>query len=118
MCFIIRITYGGDSNEYTQYAIFSIEKKITLNFPKSAAMGVFSKGLKNEFETAVINEYSVFELLKFYWIFYDVGRYFETSVFELSRVDCTDRIYSAIRQGFSPSRMTTYNLISPMLLWL
>ena len=29
-------------------------------------MGFFSKGLKNEFETAVANEPSVFEPLKFY----------------------------------------------------
>ena len=29
-------------------------------------MGLFSKGLKNEFETAVVNEPSVFEPLKFY----------------------------------------------------
>ena len=29
-------------------------------------MGFFSKGLKNEFETAVVNEPSVFEPLKFY----------------------------------------------------
>ena len=28
--------------------------------------GIFSKGLKNEFETAVVNEPSVFEPLKFY----------------------------------------------------
>ena len=40
---------------------FSIQnKKITINHPKSAA-----KGLKNEFETAVVNEPSVFEPLKF-----------------------------------------------------
>ena len=44
----------GDSNEYTQYTIFSIKEKIVLNLPKSAAMG-FLKGLKNEFETAVVN---------------------------------------------------------------
>ena len=31
-------------------------------------MGFFSKGLKNEFETAVVNEPSAFELLKFYCI--------------------------------------------------
>ena len=31
-------------------------------------MGFFSKGLKNEFETAVVNEPSVFEPLKFYCI--------------------------------------------------
>ena len=49
---------------------FSIYKKkeITLNHPKSAAMGFFSKGPKNEFETAVVNEPSVFEPLKFYCI--------------------------------------------------
>ena len=33
----------GDSNEYTQYTIFSIKKKITLNYPKSAAMGFFPR---------------------------------------------------------------------------
>ena len=45
-----------------------IIKKITLNYLKSAAMGFFSKGLKNEFETAEVNEPSVFEPLKFYCI--------------------------------------------------
>ena len=58
----------GDSNEYTQYTIFNIKKKITLNYPKSAAMGFCSKGLENEFETAMVNEPSVFEPLKFYCI--------------------------------------------------
>ena len=52
--------------EYTQYTIFNIKMKITLNYPKSAAMGFCAKGLKNKFETAVVNEPSVFELLKFY----------------------------------------------------
>ena len=32
----------------------------------SAAMGFFPKELKNEFETAVVNEPSVFEPMKFY----------------------------------------------------
>ena len=32
----------GDSNEYTQYTVFNIKKKITLNYPKSAAKGFFS----------------------------------------------------------------------------
>ena len=36
-------------------------------------MGFFSKGLKNEFETAVVNEPSVFEPLKFYCIVFDVS---------------------------------------------
>ena len=48
---------------------FSIEKKkIKLNYPKLAVMGFFLKGLKNEFESAVVNEPSVFEPLKFYRI--------------------------------------------------
>ena len=57
--------HRGDSNEYTQYTIFNMNKKNTLNYPKSAAMGFFSKGLKDEFERAVVNEPSVFEPLKF-----------------------------------------------------
>ena len=47
---------------------FIIKKKITTDYPKSAARGFYSKGLKKEFETAVINETSVFEPLKFYCI--------------------------------------------------
>ena len=31
----------GDSNEYTQHTNFNKKKKITLNYPKSAAMGFF-----------------------------------------------------------------------------
>ena len=58
----------GDSNDYTQYTIFNTNKKNTLNYPKSAAMGFFPKGLKNELETAVVKEPTVFEPLKFYYI--------------------------------------------------
>ena len=36
------------------------KKKICITYPRSAAMGFFYKGLKNEFETAVVNEPSVF----------------------------------------------------------
>ena len=64
--FSLESPHGGDSNEYTQYIIFNIKTKVTLKYPKSAAMGFFSKGLKNEFETAVVNEPSVFEPLKVY----------------------------------------------------
>ena len=66
--FSLESPHQGDSNEYAQYTIFNIKKKITLNYPKSAAMGICSNGLKNEFETAMINEPSVFEPLKFYCI--------------------------------------------------
>ena len=47
----------------------TITQKNTLNYPRSAAMR-FSKGLKDEFEKAVVNESSVFEPLKFYCIIY------------------------------------------------
>ena len=47
-----------------------MSKKNTLNYPKSAAMGFLSKGLMNEFETAVVYEPSVFEPLKLYCIRY------------------------------------------------
>ena len=40
--------------------------EITLKYLKSEAMGFFSKGLKNEFKTSVVNEPSVVEPLKFY----------------------------------------------------
>ena len=36
--FSVESPLRGDSNKYTQYTIFSIKKKITLNYPKSAAM--------------------------------------------------------------------------------
>ena len=64
--FTLESPHRGDSNEYTQYTIFNMNKKNTLNYPKSAAMGFFTKGLKNEFETDVVNEPSVFEPLKFH----------------------------------------------------
>ena len=66
--FSLESPHRGDSNEYTQFIIFNIKKKIALNFPKSAAMVFVSKELKNEFERAVVNEPSVFEPLKFYCI--------------------------------------------------
>ena len=63
MCcgFSLKLPHRGDSNKDTQYTIFNIKRKLPLiiqNF----------KGLKNEFETAVVNELSVFEPLKVYCI--------------------------------------------------
>ena len=57
--FSLESPHRGDSNEYTQYTVFNIKKKITQNYLKSTAMGFFSKELKNEFETAVVNDPSV-----------------------------------------------------------
>ena len=66
--FSLKSPHRGDSNEYTQYTIFNIKKKITLNFSKSSAVEFFFKGLKSEFEKAVVNDPSVFEPLKFFCI--------------------------------------------------
>ena len=48
--------HRGDSNEYTQHVIINIKEHLIAS----------SQGLKNEFETTVVNEPSVFEPLKFY----------------------------------------------------
>ena len=69
--FSLESPHRGDSNEYTQHAIININKKITLSYPKYnnvCSYGIFSLGLKNEIEIAVVNEPSVFEPLKFYCI--------------------------------------------------
>ena len=39
--FSLELPQRGDSNEYTQYTIFNMKKKITLNYPRSATMGFF-----------------------------------------------------------------------------
>ena len=71
----------GDSNEYTQYTIFQFERKNLPKLPQICNYGICSKGLKNEFETAVVNEPSVFEPLKFYCIFFQLY----SLIFKLSK---------------------------------
>ena len=41
--FSLESPHGGDSYEYTQYTIVNINKKDTINYPKSAAMGFFPR---------------------------------------------------------------------------
>ena len=41
--FSLELPHRGNSNEYTQCAIFNIKKKITLNYSESAAMGFFPR---------------------------------------------------------------------------
>ena len=56
----------GDSDEYTQYTISQYKQE---NHPKLSQIcnyGICSKGQKNKFETAVVNEPSVFAPLKSY----------------------------------------------------
>ena len=41
--FSLESPHGGDSNEYTQYTMFNLKRKIDLNYLRSAAMGFFPK---------------------------------------------------------------------------
>ena len=64
--FSLELPHRGDSNEYTQYTIFNLNTK---NHPKLfqiCSYEIYAKGLKNEFDSAVVNESTVFEPLKFY----------------------------------------------------
>ena len=47
---------------------FNINKRKSSNLSEICNYGICSKGPKNEFETTVVNEPSVFEPLKFYCI--------------------------------------------------
>ena len=49
-----------------KFTILSIKKKFTLKYPKFDLQDFFSKGLKSEFEIAVVNEPSMFEPLQVY----------------------------------------------------
>ena len=63
--FSLESPYRGDSNEYTQNTISQCKKEIYLILSQICNYGICSKGPTNEFETAVVNEPSVFEPLKF-----------------------------------------------------
>ena len=56
----------GHFSEYTQYIIFNIKKENHSKLSQICSQAIFSKGLKNKFETAMIKEPSVLEPLKFY----------------------------------------------------
>ena len=66
--FSLESPHRGDSNEYTQYTISQYEKENHPKLSQICSYGIRFKGPKNEFETAVVNEPSVFEPLKFYCI--------------------------------------------------
>ena len=63
-----------DSNEYTQYSISQYKQGNNPNLSQICNYRISSKGPKNEFETAVVNEPSVFEPLKFYYNIYSLYR--------------------------------------------
>ena len=67
--FTLESPHRGDSYEYIQYTIFfQYEKGKHPKLSQTCSYGIVSKGLKEEFETAVVTEPSVFEPLKFYCI--------------------------------------------------
>ena len=64
--FSLESPHWGDSNKNTQYTVFNIKKENHTRLSQICSQGIFSYGLKNEFETAMVNEPSVFEPMKFY----------------------------------------------------
>ena len=42
--FLLESPHRGDSNDYKQHTIINIKRKITQNYPKSAAMGILFQG--------------------------------------------------------------------------
>ena len=60
--FLLVSPHRGDSNEYAQYTLLNIFCICSYCF--------FSRGFKNESETAVLNEQLVFELIKIYCILF------------------------------------------------
>ena len=59
----------------TPYTIFIINTKNHPKLPKICSYGILSKGLQNEFETAVVNESSVFEP-QFFIVKWKISLYF------------------------------------------
>ena len=112
--FSLESPHRGDSNEFTQYTIFNIKKKITLNYPKSADIGFCAKELKNEFESAMVNEPSVFEPLKFYCIlehqkFYKSVVHFNILGFE------TDKLLFPLNSGKTLGNLNDWKQCSEKL---
>ena len=64
--FSLESPHRGDSNEYTQYTIFNINKEIHPKLSIICSYEIFSKGFKNKIETAMVNEPSVFKPLDVY----------------------------------------------------
>ena len=80
--FLLESPHRGDSNEYTQNTISQYEKE---NHPKLSQIcnyGICSQGIKNEFETAAVEETSVFEPMKFYNIMIPYYRHFTPIYFD------------------------------------
>ena len=69
--FSLELSHLGDSNEYTctiYHFQYTCNKEKHPKLSQICSFGTFSWELKNDFETAVVNEPSVFEPLKFYCV--------------------------------------------------
>ena len=66
--FLLQSPRRGGSNEYTTVYRFQYKIEYHLKLTQICSYRTFSKGLKNEFETARVNEPSVFELLYQYGV--------------------------------------------------
>ena len=69
----------------------------------AAAMGYYSQGLKNEFETAMVKEPSVFEPQKFYCIMLPQQNSLDNGVNGLARMLSGDALRNNLRR-----RLATY----------
>ena len=67
--FSLESPHRGDSNAHKTNH-FQYAKEYQLKLYQISSYLIFSKGLKNEFETAKVNEPSVFEPLKVYCTFH------------------------------------------------
>ena len=63
--FSLESPHQSDSTEHTQYNIFNVRKETHPKLSNIWQLCDFSKGLKNKFETAEVNEPLVFKPLKF-----------------------------------------------------
>ena len=63
--FSLESPHRGDSNDNAQCTIFNLRKKLTLNFPKSEAVGFFFQGTQERVRNSCGGEPSVFEPSKF-----------------------------------------------------
>ena len=68
--FLLESPHRGDSNEYTQYTIFSIKKENHPKLSQICSYEIFQR-TQEQVETAVVSEPSVFKPLKVYLLFLD-----------------------------------------------
>ena len=70
LCVLFRIASWGILMRTQNIPISITKKESHPKLSQICSYGIFTKGLKNEFETTMANESSVFEPLRFYCILY------------------------------------------------